>query len=374
MKKTIYKYLFYEFIKYFTASLFALSAIVWTVQTVNFLDLITEDGHAVGVYFLYSLLILSKVLTKLIPFCFLIATALTINKLEKDNELIALWTSGLNKIHIVNHLVRVSILIMLIQLILLTLVNPALLNLSRTLLKNSELKFISSMFKEKQFNDTVSGLTIFVDKKDENKNFKNIFIRDESTVLSSVGAKSSTIFAKKGYISDNEKFLTLFDGNIQRLSQDGSLSVIKFEKTVLNLSGITTKSITEPKMQETPTVDIITCMLGKNSSMHNCNSTKKTLMDIKIEINKRFGMPFYIPLIGLVCCFLLESRKDKKNYHLKRYIYLFIGFLILAMAEVSVRYSGVSLNHTLTYYLLPIGMIPIFYLSLIRKFKYENLH
>ena len=149
MNKTIYKYLFYEFIRFFIATLFAFAAIVWTVQAVNYLDLITEDGHSFTVYFYYSLLTLSKVLTKLIPFCFLIATVLTIIKLEKDNELIALWTSGVKKISIVNHLVRVSLLIMLLQLILTTTLNPTLLNLSRSLIKNSELKFVSSMFKEK---------------------------------------------------------------------------------------------------------------------------------------------------------------------------------------------------------------------------------
>ena len=60
--------------------------------------------------FIYSLLTLSKVLTKLIPFCFLLAIILTILKLERDNELIALWTSGLNKIHIVNLIFRISII------------------------------------------------------------------------------------------------------------------------------------------------------------------------------------------------------------------------------------------------------------------------
>ena len=107
MKKTIYKYIFYEFSRYFITTLFALSAIVWAVQAVNFLDLVTEDGHAFTIYFSYSLLTLSKVLTKLIPFSFMIATVLTILKLEKDNELIILWTSGLNKMFIVNHLVKI---------------------------------------------------------------------------------------------------------------------------------------------------------------------------------------------------------------------------------------------------------------------------
>ena len=373
MNKTIYKYLFYEFIRYFAATLFALTAIVWTVQAVNYLDLITEDGHAFTIYFLYSFLTLSKVFTKLIPFCFLIATVFTIIKFEKDNELIALWTSGLNKIHIVNHLVRISLLIMFLQLILTTLINPTLLNLSRSLLKNSELKFVSSMFKEKHFNDTVEGLTIFIDKKTENNIYKNIFIRDESTVLSSVGTESSTIIAESGYISNDKKSLILLNGNIQKLNDEGHINIVKFQKTTLNISGITTKSISEPKMQETSTILILQCIQSKNIDTHNCNPTKKTMMNTKIEINKRLGMPFFIPLIALVCCFLLGSRKDKKIHNFNKYIYSFIGIAILTSAEITVRYSGISWNYTAIYYLIPIGMIPLFYFVLIRKFKYENL-
>ncbi len=243
MKKKIYKYIFYEFTRYFTITLFTLAAIVWSVQAVNFLDLVTEDGHAFNVYFLYSLLTLSKVLTKLIPFSFLISAALTILKLEKDNELIILWTSGLNKIFIVNHLFYISLLVMFIQLILTSAINPTLLNESRTLLKNSKLEFVSSMFREKQFNDAVEGLTIFIEKKTGDQTYKNIFIRDESAILSSVGTVSSSIFAKSGYVSKDKKSLILFDGNIQKLDNEGKVNIIKFEKTSFNVAEISTKSI-----------------------------------------------------------------------------------------------------------------------------------
>ena len=376
MNKTIYKYFFYEFVRYFIATLFALSVIVWSVQAVNHLDLVTEDGHAFAVYFLYSFLTLSKVLTKLIPFCFLIATVFTLLKLEKDNELMALWTSGLNKIYVVNHLMRVSILIMFLQLVLTTAINPNLLNLSRSILKNSQLEFVSSMFKERQFNDTVEGLTIFINEKTDDNIYKNIFIRDESTILSSVGSKSSTIFAKTGYISEDEKNLVLLDGNIQKLNPNGDINIVKFQKTSLNLSGISTKSISQPKMQETSSLKIVQCIRGKISTkrMHNCNDTEKSKMDVKIEINKRIGMPLFIPLIALVCCFLLTSRKDKKFYYINKYIYSLIGIVILILAEIMVRYSGNSLNHSFAYYLIPLGMIPFFYLALIKKFKYENLY
>ena len=373
MKNTIYKYIFYEYLRYFLVALFSLTIIVWTIQSVNFLDLVTEDGHAFRTYFSYSILTLSKVLTKLIPFCFMLALILTLTKLEKDNETIIIWTAGLNKIFIVNLILRISLLIMLVQLFFTTIVNPTSLNFSRNIIKNSQLQFIPSLMKEKQFNDAVEGLTIFVEEKDRNDIFKNVFIRDEGKVLSKIATESSTIFAKSGRITKDEKKLILYNGNIQKLNEDGEVDIVKFDKTTLNLEGISTKSISEPKIQETSTLEIVDCIISKNINLHNCDQNKKSKMDIKIEFNKRFGMPFFIPVVALICSFLLTSRKDKKIYSYNKYIYFFIGFAVLVMSEILVRFSGISWNHTGLYYSLPFLLLPIFYFTLIRKFKYENL-
>jgi len=373
MKNRIYKYFFHEFISYFLIVLFALTAIIWTIQAVNFLDLVIDDGHAFGIYMLYSVLTLSKVITKLIPFSFLVASVLTIIKLEKDNELIILWTSGLNKIHIVNLIFRISLFIMILQLLMYSFVTPLTLNKSRTLLKNSQLQFVPSLLKEKQFNDTVKGLTIFVEDRNNEGYYKNIFIRDDGNILSQIASKSSTIIAKTGYISNDEKDLVLLNGHIQKLEQGGTVSIISFEKTSINLSNLSTKTISEPKIQETSTKTILLCMNEKNLNNTNCNPNQKSFADSKIEINKRFGMPLFIPLIGLITCFLLYSRKEKKIFPFYKYIYFGIGFIILVSSEITVRYSGTSLQHSLLYYLIPICLLPIVYLLLIRTFKYENL-
>ena len=374
MKNRIYNYFFYEFIRYFTVVVFALTAVIWTIQAVNFLDLVTDDGHAFRIYFLYSLFTIPKILTKLVPFSFLIAAILTIQKLEKDNELIVLWTSGLNKIHIVNLILRISILIMVLQLVMSTLVNPKTLNISRTLLKNSELQFVPSLLKEKQFNDTVKGLTIFVDTKNDDNIYENIFIRDEGKVLTQISDGASTIFAKTGYVTSNEKKLILINGNIQKTEKKGSVSIIKFNKTEINLSNLSTKTISERKIQETATLDLISCTFDISTIAHNCSRDEKNLSDLKIELNKRFGMPFFIPLVALICCFLLTSRQEIKTSTFHKYIYFIFGFSVLVISEISVRYSGASINYALIYYLLPIGLLPLIYVFLIRAFKYENLN
>ena len=102
LKNKINKYFTKEIIKSFLTILFAFTVIAWTVRAVNFLDLIVENGHSVKTYFEFSLLNLTNIMTKFIPLSFLLALILSIEKFQRQNELIILWTSGLNKINIAN--------------------------------------------------------------------------------------------------------------------------------------------------------------------------------------------------------------------------------------------------------------------------------
>ena len=94
LQNKIYQNYLIEIFKTFITILFGLSVIAWTVRAVNFLDLIVESGYPVHTYFFYSFLNLFGILTKFIPFIFLIALTMFIVKQIQDNELIILWTSG----------------------------------------------------------------------------------------------------------------------------------------------------------------------------------------------------------------------------------------------------------------------------------------
>ena len=262
----IYKHFFSELSKHFVIVLFALTAVVWAVQSVNFLDLIVEDGHSVALYLKYSFLNVIKIITKFIPLSFLIALIITIEKFDSDNELMALWTAGLNKMKVVNFFLKISILVTLLQLLLGILINPYILSHSRSLIKSSDINFVSSTIKTNRFNDTVPGLTIFAEGKNENNVFKNIFIRDEGKIFkgldSDENASLLTIFAKKAKLFDLDKsILVLENGTIHSESEEGKIRAIDFKRTKLNLSGMQTKSITQAKVQETKSQTLIKCHL-----------------------------------------------------------------------------------------------------------------
>jgi len=384
LSNKIYKHFFLELSKYFFLVLFTFSAIVWAVQAVNFLDLIVEDGHAVSLYLNYSLLNIPKILTKFIPLSFLLALVLTILKFDSENELIILWTSGLNKIKIINFFLKIALIITIIQLFLAAFINPNVLNYSRSLIRNSDLDLISSAIKTNEFNNTLEGLTMYVEEKDVLGTMKNVFIRDDSNRLSAIENREKTdtltIIAKKGRLnSETKNSLILENGVIHVENKSKEIQVIKFKKTELAFDNLKTKSIIYPKVQETPSKILLNCFFKKTTHTLlkgdkdlKCE-TKEERVEVLAEINRRFGMPLYIPLLSLLSSFLLISREETKIKNWYKYFYFGLAFAILITAEILVRYSGKSLTHGLFYYLLPLLCIPVFYIELIRRFYYENL-
>ena len=110
MKKLIFKKITKDITLFFLISISCVSIIVWIIQAVNYLDLISEDGHSLRVYFLYTLYSLPKIISKILPFIFMISVFYVIIKYELNNELIIYWINGITKLNFVNNIIKISIL------------------------------------------------------------------------------------------------------------------------------------------------------------------------------------------------------------------------------------------------------------------------
>ena len=220
-KNRIYNYITFELFKTFVLVLFSLSLIAWTVRAINFLDLIVDSGYSTSTYFIYSFLNLSNIITKFIPLSFLLALLFTIIKLDRQNEFLVLWTSGIAKIKIANLFFRISLIVLLIYITFSTFITPTALNVSRNLIKHSGIDTVSGFIKPNIFADTFKGLTFYIESKNENK-IKNIFIRDNGNNLNNLlpensDSRDQTILAESGFIKDNK--IILENGLIQSYDQ-----------------------------------------------------------------------------------------------------------------------------------------------------------
>ena len=371
MKKLIFKKLTKDLTSFFLLSAISISLIVWVIQAVNFLDFVSEDGHSFKVYFYYTLLSLPKIFSKVLPFVFFISLFYILIKYENNNELIIFWTIGIKKITFINTIIKFSIFFILIQLFLSVFLVPKTQDMARSYIRTSNIDLFPSLIKEKKFIDTVSNLTIFVEKINDNGEMTNIFLKDKFT-----SKESQIIYAKKGNLSDDQtgRFLILYDGKF--INHDTKkTTMFSFDKTQFNLAKYSTKSITYPKIQELNTPLLLNCLYylyyKKNERLDSSKLDCKQsfLKDVKQELFKRFYLPLYIMLIALISCFLILKSKDSYNYFKFKTSLFLLGVTTIIISEISIKYSGLNNLNSIIFLSCPIIIFILFYGYFYNKMK-----
>ena len=374
LQNKIYQNFIKEIIKTFIVILFGLSVIAWTVRAVNFLDLIVENGYSILTYFQYSFLNLAAILTKLIPLSFLLSLMIFLVKQIQDNEFIILWTSGVKKLKIVNLLFFVSIFVLLFYIIFSAFVTPYALNKSRNLLNKEGFNSFLPTIRVQQFSDSFTGFTFIVEEKFENE-IKNVFMYDKSNALKNLTSNQSettatTVIAKEGIVKDRKMFL--FDGSIITTNRNnGENDIVKFEQINIDLKNLKTGTIKQFKFQETSSINLVNCIINPSAIIINCNENVNS--EIITVLNRRFFLPFYIPVVALICSFLLIKTQSKKNYFLNKYSIFVLGFLVLIYSELIIRFTGISKVIATLFVISPFILIPIIYLFLILKLNRESI-
>ena len=136
MKKLIFKKFSLDHALFFLYVALSISLIVWVIQAVNFLDIVSEDGHSFKIYFYYTLLNLPKIFSKILPFIFFISLFYIIIKYENYNELIVFWTIGIKKITFVNKAIKLSLFYVFLQLTLTTYIVPTSQDAARSFIRS----------------------------------------------------------------------------------------------------------------------------------------------------------------------------------------------------------------------------------------------
>ncbi len=160
----------------------------------------------------------------------------------------------------------------------------------------------------------------------------------------------------------------LFNGQIITSSKDNSKNeIIKFEQLIIDLGDLTTTTIKKPKLQETSTLKLLNCLVKDTFDNQICKK------DIKNEIiptlSRRVVLPFYIPVISLICSLLLIKTKER---YLNKYFVFTYSFVLLIFTEMAVRYTGINFFIKNFFILFPFLLFLIFYFFLNYKFSKET--
>ncbi len=350
MKKLIFWKFFKDLTQFFIVVSVSISLIIWVIQAVNYLDMVSEDGHSFRIYFLYTLLSLPKIFSKVLPFVFFISLFYMILKYERNNELIIFWMTGIHKSDFVKIIIKFTFFYILVQIIFTTLIVPETLHSARTFIRSSDINVLSSIVKERKFIDSVKNLTIFVDKKYSDGFMENIFMKESINEN-----KSQIIYAKKGrFDSKNNDVLILYEGEVLN-QENNNISNFSFKQTEINLSRFATQKIVDVKIQENSTYNLVSCFSYLNK--YQKLMTDKIRNEKNLEVNckwnnfdvinkelvKRFILPLYLPILSLIACLLIIKSKDEFKFNKYTYLLFSLGVSIIIISELSLKYT--SHNH-----------------------------
>ncbi len=382
MNKLIFRKFSLDIIHFFLIASFSITFIVWIIQAVNFLELISDDGHSLNVYFYFISLNLPKIFSKTIIFVFFISIFYVINKYKNSNELIVFWNNGIQKITFINFILKLSILFLILQLILNLFVVPKSQSLGRLYIKESNIDFLPKLISEKKFINVVKNLTIFVEEYKKDGNLNKIYINEKLD-----SGKSKIIVSESGRIIKKNKnyMLRLNNGGITNISNDNTYT-LNFSETDYDLSDFSTKTTTHSKVQELDSLKLLTCIkeiLIKNKlngeqiinkPENNACHTRK-VKSIGEELYKRLILPFYTLIISLIAASLVIEPKSKylSKFH-KLNIFL-VGIAIITLSQLALKFFFISINILYLILLLPIFLILFYYIMLLifTKFKLNYL-
>ena len=372
MNKLIFRKLYFDIVAFFALSSLAITIIVWVIQGVNLLDIVSEKGHSFKVYFLYSTLNIPKIFSKLIIFAYFLSLFVVINRYQDNNEILVFWINGIKKISFINFIFKISLAFVILQLIFNLFLVPYTQNLAQNYLKNSSIDFFPKLIQEKKFSKVTENLNIFVEKYSGDGILEGIYIKEK---IENSGNK--IIIASTGRLNQTEDGYNfqLYNGKIININDKGSFN-LGFKETIYALSDLNFKTRKEIKLGEAKTSLLISCLeknlIDRKNLKLRCGNKDTFLMnDIYEETFKRVVNPIYIIILSLISSLLILRSKDSNLKSVFKLLLFLFGFSIIIFSELSYKFINTIFEIELIFLTLPIIFVILFYFLILLKTNFK---
>ena len=365
MDKLIFRKFSTDILTFFLLSSISITLIVWVIQGVNLLDIVSEQGHAIKVYFVYTLLNIPKIFSKLMVFTYFLALFVIISRYEDNNEILIFWTNGIKKITFINFIGKISLIIVLIQLSFNLAIVPYTQNLAQEHLKKSSVNFFPKIIQEKKFSNITQNLTIFVETNNEKGDLKGIYIKEKLD-----NEKDKIIIASTGNLLNDKGIYSfkLSDGKIINLDKKGNFN-LGFKETEYDLTKINSKTRKEKEIDELESSFLFKCLekfvdFRKDNNLRCGNENSFLLKDIYEELFKRFINPIYIIIVSLISTLIIMKNKIEQLQNYYKFILFITGFTLIIFSELTYKFIFESIYLEILTIILPLIFVLIFYFKL----------
>lgn len=228
------RYFFFLLITPFLMITIGLALLGILTQSLTQLDLLIERGQSPFVLLYISFLALPQFMAVVAPIAIFATICMVYSRLYSENEIVVAFASGQNQWQIANPIIRLSVVTAILVLFINVFVQPHTHKTMREEIFKIRSDMATTLVREGQFRETVSGLTVFTRKIERNGDLQGLIISDTRSPEQPV-----TYLANVGAIVKirNKPAISLENGSIQRKDKFGKVEIYGFSQYVLELEG-----------------------------------------------------------------------------------------------------------------------------------------
>ena len=232
--RTLDRYIFRQLIVPTVGAVVALTAIALISQSLTQFDLVVEHGQSAWTFIKVTLLSLPLLSGLILPIALFVGTLVALTRLQGENEFIACFASGMPLMDAAMPIIRIGIYFTLFSLASNLFLQPLTARVMREELFHIKNDLISTLVKEGDFSTSESGLTIYVQRVEQNGLLRQIYIR----MPSSTPGQDRTYAAKEGkiHVVDGASILVMRSGSTQQISGAKVLDHTTFDEYSMDIT------------------------------------------------------------------------------------------------------------------------------------------
>jgi lipopolysaccharide export system permease protein len=233
----INRYMCRRILTIFPAGLLILTAIIWSTQALQRLDLVTAKGQTFAVFFELTFLAVPFLATLIAPIAFVIAMVAVYDSMNRDSELVVIGSAGAGRWRLLAPALAAAAVCAALVAFGTAWAGPAGLAKARVLLTNVRADVVASIVQPGRFIEIEPGLTVHIRDRRADGSLDGLLLddrRDPRFVMTYLAQTGNVVEA-----SDNT-LLVMSNGSAERLeTQTGELSVVAFDAYAFDLTELT---------------------------------------------------------------------------------------------------------------------------------------
>lgn len=302
----------------FLVTLLPVLTIIWTIQVLGRINLVTDTGQSMGSFATLATYILPTIIPVVVPFALVIGITQTLTAMNNDSELPVIDAAGATRSIIYRPVLMLGIALSLFSFLVTNFVEPPSRVAARQMVAAAYADLLSSVIEEKTFRSIENGLYVQISERHSGRILKGLFVvdyRDPNFDL--------IYYAREGSIDESGTSLTMRDGEVHRKAADGRISIIKFVSYAFDLSAM---AKSEGGLPQYSTDRSLAFLLNPDP---NDPVYQKSPHAYRAELHRRLSDWLYPMAFALISLVIAGNTRSHRQLRVHPMVYaLFLAFII----------------------------------------------